>query len=216
MTLTNSVLTDRLDPYRLPRHTLPSRYDVELEPDLAAATFRGRATIEMATSEATDVLVLNASYEPLQRVSVRHAIGMLYRQVAVVEEEVDGSRFGPYPMPRVLRLVRYVVMKWVHRGTPPCTKAGIHARDRVCAYCGGKATTVDHVVPRSRGGGSTWTNLVSDDRLAETCDVTFDLTVHNLFLAAEAGASLHILSALEMMAPGRFVRARDITVWMSL
>lgn len=109
----------------------------------------------------TDVLVLNASYEPLQRVSVRHAIVMLYRQVAVVEEEVDGSRFGPYPMPRVLRLVRYVVMKWVHRGVPPCTKAGIHARDRACAYCGGRAQTVDHIVPRSRGGGSTWTNLVS-------------------------------------------------------
>ncbi|HHY51423.1 MAG TPA: AMP-binding protein [Alphaproteobacteria bacterium] len=61
-----------------------------------------------------------------------------------------------------------------------------------------------------------WTRLVPGDRLAETCDVTFDLTVHNLFLCAEAGASLHILSALEMMAPGRFVRARDITVWMSV
>lgn len=62
----------------------------------------------------------------------------------------------------------------------------------------------------------SWTALTPDDRLVETCDVTFDLTVHNLFLAAEAGASLHILSALEMMAPGRFVRARDITVWMSV
>lgn len=61
-----------------------------------------------------------------------------------------------------------------------------------------------------------WTGLAPEDRLAETCDVTFDLTVHNLFLAAEAGASLHILSALEMMAPGRFVRARGITVWMSV
>ena len=61
-----------------------------------------------------------------------------------------------------------------------------------------------------------WTNLTPVDRLAETCDVTFDLTVHNLFLAAEAGASLHILSALEMMAPARFVRAREITVWMSV
>jgi puromycin-sensitive aminopeptidase len=60
VTLTNSVLSDRLDPYRLPRHTLPSRYDVELEPDLAAATFRGRATIDMTTSEASDALVLNA------------------------------------------------------------------------------------------------------------------------------------------------------------
>jgi amino acid adenylation domain-containing protein len=61
-----------------------------------------------------------------------------------------------------------------------------------------------------------WTGLVPEDRLAETCDVTFDLTVHNLFLAAEAGASLHILSALEMMAPGRLIRARAITVWMSV
>lgn len=109
----------------------------------------------------SDVLVLNASYEPLHRVSVRHAIGMLYRQVAVVEEEVDGSRFGPYPMPRVLRLVRYVVMKWIYRGIPACTKAGVHARDGVCGYCGGKAQTVDHILPRSRGGGSNWTNLVA-------------------------------------------------------
>ncbi|MCY1664290.1 AMP-binding protein [Rhizobium sp. SL86] len=62
----------------------------------------------------------------------------------------------------------------------------------------------------------SWTNLTPEDRLAETCDVTFDLTVHNLFLCVEAGASLHILSALEMMAPGRFVRARAITVWMSV
>lgn len=61
-----------------------------------------------------------------------------------------------------------------------------------------------------------WTNLVPEDRLAETCDVSFDLTVHNLFLCAEAGASLHMLSALEMVAPARFVRARAITVWMSV
>ena len=61
-----------------------------------------------------------------------------------------------------------------------------------------------------------WTNLVPEDRIAETHDVTFDLSVHNLFLCMEAGASLHVLSALEMMAPGRFVRAREITVWMSV
>lgn len=61
-----------------------------------------------------------------------------------------------------------------------------------------------------------WTQLTCDDRLAETCDVTFDLTVHNLFLCVEAGASLHVLSALEMLAPGRFVRARNLTIWMSV
>ena len=60
MTLTNSALSDRLDPYRLPRHTIPTRYDLELEPDLAAATFRGRVDITVATAEPSDALVLNA------------------------------------------------------------------------------------------------------------------------------------------------------------
>ncbi|HWV25882.1 MAG TPA: HNH endonuclease, partial [Aeromicrobium sp.] len=60
------------------------------------------------------VLVLNASYEPLQRVSLRHAIKMLVREVAVVEEEAGGT-FGPFPVPKVLRLVRYVVTRWLHR-----------------------------------------------------------------------------------------------------
>lgn len=74
------------------------------------------------------------------------------------------------------------------------------------------AGSLDSYLEQSR----PWTRLAPEDRLAETCDVTFDLTVHNLFLCVEAGASLHVLSALEMMAPGRFVRARAITVWMSV
>lgn len=106
------------------------------------------------------VLVLNASYEPLQRVSLRHAIKMLVREVAVVEEEAGGN-FGPFPVPKVLRLVRYVVAKWRHRRGHLCTKSAIKARDRRCAYCGGTAETVDHVVPRSRGGGLTWENAVA-------------------------------------------------------
>lgn len=61
-----------------------------------------------------------------------------------------------------------------------------------------------------------WTQLQQEDRLAETCDITFDLTVHNLFLCIEAGASLHIFSALEMLAPSRYIRDRAITVWMSV
>jgi len=66
------------------------------------------------------------------------------------------------------------------------------------------------------GQSKSWTRLRPDDRLAETCDVTFDLSVHNLFLCVEAGASLHVLTALDMLAPGRFVRSRGITVWMSV
>lgn len=106
------------------------------------------------------VLVLNASYEPLQRVSLQHAIKMLVREVAVVEEEAGGT-FGPFPVPKVLRLVRYVVTRWMHRRSNLCTKTAIKARDKKCAYCGGRAETVDHVIPRSRGGTLTWDNAVA-------------------------------------------------------
>jgi len=106
------------------------------------------------------VLVLNASYEPLQRVSLRHAIKMLVREVAVVEEEAGGT-FGPFPVPKVLRLVRYVVTRWLHRRSQLCTKSAIKARDKQCAYCGGHAETVDHIIPRSRGGTLTWDNAVA-------------------------------------------------------
>lgn len=78
----------------------------------------------------------------------------------------------------------------------------------VVISCGSLA----HYLEKTRG----WTRLTADDRIAETCDVTFDLTVHNMFLAFEAGASLNILSPLDMLAPGRFVRARECTVWMSV
>jgi len=108
----------------------------------------------------THVLVLNASYEPLQRVSMRHAIKMLVREVAVIEEASDGN-FGPFPVPKVLRLIRYVVMKWAHRRKHICTKSAIKLRDKMCAYCGGHAETVDHIVPRSRGGTLTWENAVA-------------------------------------------------------
>lgn len=107
------------------------------------------------------VLVLNASYEPLQRVSVKHALTMLHRQVAVVEE-VHASGRGIGLIPRVVRLVKYVTMAWIYRRDPSCTKAGVRARDGRCGYCTtGRAETVDHIIPASRGGGLTWTNTVA-------------------------------------------------------
>jgi len=109
----------------------------------------------------SDVLVLNASYEPLQRVSLRHAIKMLVREVAVIEEAAE-ERFGPFPRPRVLRLVRYVVATWLYRTGRLCTKNAIKARDQQrCGYCGSRAETIDHIIPRSRGGALTWENAVA-------------------------------------------------------
>jgi amino acid adenylation domain-containing protein len=58
--------------------------------------------------------------------------------------------------------------------------------------------------------------LSPDDRMAETCDITFDLSVHNMFLAWNAGAALHVMSPLEMVSPSRFIRDRRITAWLSV
>ena len=108
------------------------------------------------------VEVLNAGYEPLHRVSVKHAITTLARGVAVIEEYVEGVMFGPHPLPTRVRLVRYVAMRWMQRHGPACSKAGVKARDKYrCAYCGGHATTVDHIVPASRGGKLSWLNTVA-------------------------------------------------------
>jgi amino acid adenylation domain-containing protein len=59
-------------------------------------------------------------------------------------------------------------------------------------------------------------SLRSDDRMAETCDITFDLSVHNMFLAWFAGASLHVMSPLQMVSPARFIRDHKITAWLSV
>lgn len=108
------------------------------------------------------VLVLNAGMEPLHRVSLQHAIRMLVREVAVVHEAATGKKIGPYQRPLVLRLVRYVAMGWAYArtGYGPVSKQAVRRRDGACAYCGGPAETVDHVQPKSRGGASSWLNLV--------------------------------------------------------
>ena len=108
------------------------------------------------------VLVLNADLGPLHRVSLRHAIRMLCRQVAVVHEAEPDIRLGVFPLPRVVRLVHYVVTHWRYSSGPSWTRAGVLARDgHRCAYCGAGATTIDHVLPRSRGGKNTWLNTVA-------------------------------------------------------
>ncbi|HET9518453.1 MAG TPA: HNH endonuclease, partial [Actinoplanes sp.] len=110
----------------------------------------------------TAVLVLNADLGPLHRVSLRHALRMLFRQVAEVHEAEPDQLIGVWPMPRVVRLVRYVVTRWRYSGGPAWSRSGVLARDRrTCAYCGGHATTIDHVLPRSRGGTNSWTNTVA-------------------------------------------------------
>lgn len=109
----------------------------------------------------SEVVILNASYERLGGTSVRHAISMVLRQVAVIEEAVAGERVGPFPKPKVLRLVRYIATKWLYRDARYSREALLRRDQRTCAYCGGYASTVDHLVPLSRGGPNDWLNTVA-------------------------------------------------------
>ncbi len=111
-----------------------------------------------------ETLVLNASFEPLSTVTLRRAVVLVLQEKAVVKQaqpELRGrAATVELPMPRVIRLSRYVRVPFRRRA--PWSRRGVLVRDgHRCAYSGRRATTVDHVVPRSRGGGDTWLNTVA-------------------------------------------------------
>lgn len=111
------------------------------------------------------VLLLNATYEPLTAVTVRRAIVLVLRGRAYMvhaDERGDAvhSVGTAVPVPTVIRLRTYVHVPY--RATVPMTRAALMRRDRMrCGYCGARATTIDHVIPRSRGGAHTWENCVA-------------------------------------------------------
>lgn len=109
-------------------------------------------------------LVLNAGYEPLGIVSFRRALMLVMNHRATVLERVDGEPIhastGSYDRPTVIVLTRYVRLPRSRRA--PVTRRGVLRRDGYrCAYCEGSASTIDHVMPRSRGGADSWENLVA-------------------------------------------------------
>lgn len=108
-------------------------------------------------------LVLNASYEPLCVVPMRRAVVLLLAEKAVVVEagsEVMRSAFSEIQIPHVVRLCRYVRVPY--RRQIPLTRRAVLARDaHRCVYCTVRADTIDHVIPRSRGGRNEWTNVVA-------------------------------------------------------
>lgn len=107
------------------------------------------------------VTVLNADFEPLEEVNVRKAIKKINRGVVYIHDAYEGLTIGPFVVPRTIVNVNYIFPKWRNRG-PRWSKRMLHKRDRrKCAYCGKVAKTVDHVVPKSQGGKTTWDNTVS-------------------------------------------------------
>jgi 5-methylcytosine-specific restriction endonuclease McrA len=112
-----------------------------------------------------EVLVLNASFEPLNVCSVRRAHVLVWKGKAEVLESLPKrlhSATDTYVWPHVIRLVQYVrVPRAVQR---KISRRALFARDGWrCVYCGtsGGRLTLDHVVPRSKGGESIWENVVT-------------------------------------------------------
>jgi 5-methylcytosine-specific restriction endonuclease McrA len=112
------------------------------------------------------VLVLNATFEPINVCTVRRATVLVLKDRAEIIERSDRDLHAQtftMPRPIVIRLMTYVrVPRDAHRRK--ITRRAVFARDRwTCQYCGGVrgTLTLDHVIPRSRGGPSTWDNIVT-------------------------------------------------------
>src|SRR6476620_2562684 len=111
------------------------------------------------------VLVLNATYEPINVCTVRRAVVLLLKEKAEVIERATWelhSERATISRPMVIRLVSYVRLpRDTHRRK--ITRRAVFARDNwTCQYCGTRSNlTVDHVVPRSKGGPSSWENIVA-------------------------------------------------------
>jgi 5-methylcytosine-specific restriction endonuclease McrA len=109
-------------------------------------------------------LVLNAGYEPLAVVSFKRALVLVMNEKATIiaedsEHPVWGAS-GAWSRPSVIILRRYVRIP--NGRNMPVSRRGVLRRDNSkCGYCGSAATTIDHVLPRSRGGKDTWENLVA-------------------------------------------------------
>ena len=110
------------------------------------------------------VLVLNQDFSPLMVCSVERAFVLVFLDKSEMVRSSNGHKLRSishsYPMPSVIRLNRYVNAPY--KGVN-LTRQNVFKRDNFeCQYCGTRRElTLDHVVPSSRGGIHTWTNLVT-------------------------------------------------------
>src|SRR5665213_1543005 len=112
------------------------------------------------------VLVLNASYEPINICAARRALVLVLKGVASAEEESQAHVHSPRHAIRVPSVIRLLEYRRIPHQTRALSRKNILMRDRyTCQYCHrtmpSGELTLDHVVPRSRAGETTWENLVA-------------------------------------------------------
>lgn len=157
------------------------------------------------------VLVLDQAWRPTTIIDRERAITLIVMEEAVSVEDVPGefmhSPSVTYPVPSVIVMTRPPAKgKMSAYKAVPLSRRALFARDGyVCAYgCGRKADTIDHVVPRSRGGKNTWTNVAA---CCGHCNaVKADRTPD------EAGMTLHV----DLIVPSRvaMLAARGRPEWL--
>ena len=112
------------------------------------------------------VLVLNADFQPLNITSFQRGFNLVYKGKAeVVEADPEHTQFTStrgrkYRRPVVIRLIRFIYIPYKK---VPLSKYNLFRRDGYkCGYCGDTENlTMDHVIPKSRGGRNSWSNLVT-------------------------------------------------------
>ena len=139
-------------------------------------------------------LVLNATYEPLSVVSERRAVVLVLSDKADVVHASDGAMHSErlsVPIPSVVRLRSFVRVPFQRRAA--ISRRGVFVRDGgVCQYCGDRAESIDHVIPRSRGGQHVWENVVAACRRCNTSKRDRYLHETTMQLRRAPGAPRHL------------------------
>jgi hypothetical protein len=109
------------------------------------------------------VLVLNSDYSPIIVMNTRRAFNLIYKnraEVIIADTEPINAGENNFVRPSVIRLFRYVTLPYKKA---ILSRFNIYRRDNFkCLYCGSKENlTLDHVIPRSKGGTNNWNNLAT-------------------------------------------------------
>jgi 5-methylcytosine-specific restriction endonuclease McrA len=109
------------------------------------------------------VLVLNFDYSPINVTTIQRGFNLVYKGKAeIIKSDMKDIISGvkKYVRPIVIRLLTYIKF---HKRAYKANRTRIYKRDgHECVYCGSKKSlTLDHVIPKSRGGANTWENLVT-------------------------------------------------------